>query len=50
MNISRLFIERPVMTALVMFAILLFGIVGGYLGQIGMDRIAGQVIPSAKQA
>jgi hydrophobic/amphiphilic exporter-1 (mainly G- bacteria), HAE1 family len=27
MNISRIFIERPVMTALVMFAILLFGIV-----------------------
>src|SRR6266550_4000101 len=27
MNISRLFIERPVMTALVTFAILLFGIV-----------------------
>jgi len=28
MNVSRLFIERPVMTALVTFAILLFGIVG----------------------
>jgi HAE1 family hydrophobic/amphiphilic exporter-1 len=28
MNISRIFIERPVMTALAMFAILLFGIVG----------------------
>ncbi len=28
MNISRLFIERPIMTALVMFAILLFGFVG----------------------
>jgi HAE1 family hydrophobic/amphiphilic exporter-1 len=28
MNISRLFIERPVMTVLVSFAILLFGIVG----------------------
>ncbi len=28
MNISRLFIERPVMTVLVTFAILLFGIVG----------------------
>jgi HAE1 family hydrophobic/amphiphilic exporter-1 len=28
MNVSRIFIERPVMTALVMFAILLFGIVG----------------------
>ncbi len=28
MNISRLFIERPVMTALVTFAILLFGVVG----------------------
>src|SRR5215472_7826160 len=28
MHLSRLFIERPVMTALVMFAILLFGIVG----------------------
>ncbi|MBI2816245.1 MAG: efflux RND transporter permease subunit [Acidobacteria bacterium] len=28
MNISRIFIERPVMTALVTFAILLFGIVG----------------------
>src|SRR5499425_2457250 len=28
MRLSRLFIERPVMTALVMFAILLFGIVG----------------------
>ena len=28
MNISRLFIERPIMTVLVMFAILLFGIVG----------------------
>ncbi|MGE5645293.1 MAG: efflux RND transporter permease subunit [Acidobacteriota bacterium] len=28
MHISRIFIERPVMTALVMFAILLFGIVG----------------------
>ena len=27
MNISRIFIERPVMTALVVFAILLFGIV-----------------------
>src|SRR5881397_776526 len=27
MNISRIFIERPVMTALVTFAILLFGIV-----------------------
>src|ERR1700740_1060598 len=28
MNVSRLFIERPIMTALVTFAILLFGIVG----------------------
>ncbi len=28
MNVSRIFIERPIMTALVMFAILLFGIVG----------------------
>ena len=28
MNISRIFIERPVMTALVSFAILLFGLVG----------------------
>jgi HAE1 family hydrophobic/amphiphilic exporter-1 len=28
MNISRIFIERPVMTSLVTFAILLFGIVG----------------------
>jgi HAE1 family hydrophobic/amphiphilic exporter-1 len=28
MNFSRIFIERPVMTALIMFAILLFGIVG----------------------
>ena len=28
MNLSRIFIERPVMTALVTFAILLFGIVG----------------------
>ncbi len=28
MNLSRIFIERPVMTALVMLAILLFGIVG----------------------
>jgi HAE1 family hydrophobic/amphiphilic exporter-1 len=28
MNVSRLFIERPIMTALVMFAVLLFGIVG----------------------
>src|SRR5436305_435606 len=28
MHISRLFIERPIMTALVVFAILLFGIVG----------------------
>src|SRR5450631_3621216 len=28
MNISRIFIERPIMTALVTFAILLFGIVG----------------------
>src|ERR1700722_8114791 len=28
MNVSRIFIERPVMTALIMFAILLFGIVG----------------------
>ncbi len=28
MNLSRLFIERPVMTSLVTFAILLFGIVG----------------------
>jgi hydrophobic/amphiphilic exporter-1 (mainly G- bacteria), HAE1 family len=28
MNISRIFIERPVMTALITFAILLFGIVG----------------------
>ena len=27
MHISRIFIERPIMTALVMFAILLFGIV-----------------------
>lgn len=27
MNISRIFIERPVMTALVMLAILMFGIV-----------------------
>ena len=27
MNLSRIFIERPVMTALVTFAILLFGIV-----------------------
>src|SRR6266481_4765464 len=27
MNVSRLFIERPVMTALVTFAILLFGVV-----------------------
>ena len=28
MNFSRIFIERPVMTTLVTFAILLFGIVG----------------------
>src|SRR6516165_4391779 len=28
MHLSRLFIERPIMTTLVMFAILLFGIVG----------------------
>ena len=28
MNFSRIFIERPVMTALVTFAILLFGFVG----------------------
>jgi HAE1 family hydrophobic/amphiphilic exporter-1 len=28
MNISRIFIERPIMTALVTFAILIFGIVG----------------------
>jgi HAE1 family hydrophobic/amphiphilic exporter-1 len=28
MNFSRIFIERPIMTALVMFAVLLFGIVG----------------------
>ncbi len=28
MNLSRIFIERPIMTALVMFAIALFGIVG----------------------
>ena len=28
MNVSRLFIERPVMTALVTLAILMFGIVG----------------------
>src|SRR6202162_1902231 len=28
MNVSRIFIERPIMTALVTFAILLFGIVG----------------------
>ena len=28
MNVSRLFIDRPVMTALITFAILLFGIVG----------------------
>jgi hydrophobic/amphiphilic exporter-1 (mainly G- bacteria), HAE1 family len=28
MNLSRLFIERPVMTALVVFAILLFGVIG----------------------
>jgi HAE1 family hydrophobic/amphiphilic exporter-1 len=28
MNLSRIFIERPVMTALITFAILLFGIVG----------------------
>ncbi|MDQ6704802.1 MAG: efflux RND transporter permease subunit, partial [Acidobacteriota bacterium] len=28
MNLSRLFIERPIMTALIMFAIVLFGIVG----------------------
>jgi HAE1 family hydrophobic/amphiphilic exporter-1 len=28
MNVSRIFIERPIMTVLVMFAILLFGIVG----------------------
>jgi hydrophobic/amphiphilic exporter-1 (mainly G- bacteria), HAE1 family len=28
MNVSRIFIERPIMTLLVMFAILLFGIVG----------------------
>jgi HAE1 family hydrophobic/amphiphilic exporter-1 len=28
MNLSRVFIERPIMTALVMFAVLLFGIVG----------------------
>jgi hydrophobic/amphiphilic exporter-1 (mainly G- bacteria), HAE1 family len=28
MHVSRLFIERPIMTTLVMFAILLFGIVG----------------------
>ena len=27
MNLSRIFIERPIMTALVSFAILLFGIV-----------------------
>ena len=28
MNIAELFIRRPVMTTLVMFAILLFGVVG----------------------
>ncbi len=28
MNLSRIFIERPIMTALVMFAIALFGVVG----------------------
>ena len=28
MNVSRIFIERPIMTALVTFAILLFGVVG----------------------
>ena len=28
MNLSRIFIERPVMTALVCFAILLFGAIG----------------------
>ena len=28
MNVSRIFIERPIMTALVTFSILLFGIVG----------------------
>src|SRR3984893_1879766 len=28
MNVSRIFIERPIMTALVTFAIVLFGIVG----------------------
>ncbi|MDQ6698567.1 MAG: efflux RND transporter permease subunit, partial [Acidobacteriota bacterium] len=28
MNLSRIFIERPIMTALIMFAIVLFGIVG----------------------
>src|SRR5579884_3713673 len=28
MNLSRIFIERPVMTALITFAFLLFGIVG----------------------
>jgi hydrophobic/amphiphilic exporter-1 (mainly G- bacteria), HAE1 family len=28
MNITRLFIEKPVMTSLVMFAVLLFGIIG----------------------
>ena len=27
MNLSRIFIERPVMTALITFAILLFGVV-----------------------
>src|SRR3974377_575321 len=28
MNLSRIFIERPIMTALVMFAVALFGFVG----------------------
>ena len=28
MHVSRIFIERPIMTALITFAVLLFGIVG----------------------
>ena len=37
MNLSRLFIERPIMTALVCFAILLFGFVA-------FPRLAGRGI------
>ncbi len=51
MNLSRIFIERPVMTALVCFAILLFGVIGfpraagGRAAQRGLPHHSGERRP-----